>query len=93
MSRFFPLENIANDASRGLDFNFGGGCMLTSVTASLSDLVKLLSEREDRILLGVATPSGLESSTTHCQDSNSDVGRGGCSSTGVPMTKLASGRQ
>ena len=43
MSRFFPLRKVVNDADRGLVFNSGGGCMFTSVVASLSDPVKLLS--------------------------------------------------
>lgn len=92
MSRFFRLENpVANDASRGLDFNFGGGegttcCSSTSVVVSVSDLGKLLSEMEGAIdLFGDSTPSGTESSTTHCQDPYSRLGP---SPVVVPMTIL-----
>lgn len=96
MSRFFRLENpFANEASRGLDFGFGGGdgttcCTPTSVVVSVSDLEKLLSETEGAIdLLGDSIPSGPESSTTHCQDPYSRLGRVWSSNVVVPMTILA----
>lgn len=96
MSRFFRLENpVANDASRGLDFDFGGGdrtacCTSTSVVVSVSDLEKLLSEIEGAIdLFGDSTPSGPESSTTHCQDPYSRFGKDCPSNVVVPMTILA----
>lgn len=95
MSRFFRLENpFANEASRGLDFGFGGGdgttcCTPTSVVVSVSDLEKLLSETEGAIdLLGDSIPSGPESSTTHCQDPYSRLGRVWSSNVVVPMTIL-----
>ena len=96
MSRFLRLENpFANDASRGLDFDFGGGdgtpcCTSTSVVVSVSDLDKLVSEIEGAIdLFGDSTPSGTESSTTHCQDPYSRFGRVCPSTVVVPMTILA----
>ena len=96
MSRFFRLENpVANDASRGLDLDFGGGdrtacCTSTSVVVSVSDLEKLWSEIEGAIdLCGDSTPSGPESSTTHCQDPYSRSGKDCPSNVVVPMTILA----
>ena len=96
ISRFFRLENpVANDASRGLDFDFRGGdrttcCMSTSVVVSVSDLEKLFSEMEGAIdLFGDSTPSGSESSTTHCQVPYSLFGRVCPSNVVVPMTILA----
>ena len=57
--------------------------------ASVSDLEKLLSEMDGVIdLFGDSTPSGPESSTTHCQDPYSRFGRGCPSDVVVPMTIL-----
>ena len=96
MSRFFRLDNpIANDASRDLDFDFGGCdrttcCKSTSVVVSVSDLEMPLSEIEGAIdLFGDSTPSGPERSTTHCQDPYSRFGRVCPSNVVVPMTILA----
>ena len=92
MRRFFRLENpVANDASRGLDFDFGDGdrtdrCPSTSVVVSVSDLGKLFSEIEVAIdLFG----DSFESSTTHCQDPYSCFGMGCPSNVVLPMTILA----
>ena len=82
MSRFFWLENpVANNPNRGLGFDFVGGdrtscCVSTSVDVSVSDLEKLVSEMEGVIVLfGDSSPSGPESSTTHCQDPYSRFGK------------------
>ena len=90
MSRFFRLEK-----PKSLDFGFGGGgdrtpcCTSTSVVVSVSDLEKLPSEMEGAIdLFGDSTPSGPESSTTHCQEPYSRFGRLCPSAVVVPMTIL-----
>ena len=64
MNCFFRLEDpVANDASQGMDFDFGGGdsptcCTSTSVVVSDSDLRSLMSEIEGAVdLLGDSTPS------------------------------------
>ena len=84
-----------NKPSRGRDFDFGGGDratrgMSTSVEVSVSALENLFSEIEGAIdLSGDSTPSGAESSTTHCHDPYSLFGRGSPSSVVVLLPILA----
>ena len=94
MSRFFRLEKpVDKDPNRGLvlglccgDETTGGTS--TSVVVSVSVLE--ISEMEGAIdLFGDSTPSGTESSTTHCQDPYSRLGRGCCPSDDVgAITRL-----
>ena len=90
ISRFLRLEDpLENDASQGLDFDCGcgdrtTGCTSTSVVQPVPDLEKLLSRIEGAVDVGgESCPAGPGSSTTHCQEPYSRLGRV------VPLTILA----